>query len=80
METGLSYGINVPLCSYVGAYAFFDCSSLEQFDGKNLDIVGHSAFCFCHNLTSLNIPLCTFVYHSAFACCSKLSSINLVES
>jgi hypothetical protein len=55
----------------IGAYAFFDCTSLTNVTlGTNVTSIGDEAFCACFRLASITIPnSVTNIGESAFSYC-----------
>ena len=69
--------IDLPLCSYVSSFAFYDCDSLVSIGLPLCEYVGDAAFIGCSVLSSIALPLCSYVGSSAFQYCDSLSSIVL---
>ena len=68
--------------SYIGSYAFFDCSSLTSVTiPESVTLIGDDAFSGCSSLTSVPIPeSVTSIGNGAFYGCSSLTSVSIPES
>ena len=78
------YKLSIPMCEYVGNYAFWDNKHLCQYDDGYLNLpvcsyVGIGGFGFCSSLKSVNLPECKFIDNTAFTRCDNLESISLPE-
>ena len=67
--------------TYIGDYAFSDCSSLTSITIPDaVTYIGAGAFARCSSLTSITIPdAVTYIGESAFLSCSSLTSINIPD-
>lgn len=64
----------------VGKAAFFDCTSLKQFDFSDVSSIKEAAFYNCRSLASIKIPDgATTIAECAFYGCSGLKSIEIPE-
>jgi formylglycine-generating enzyme required for sulfatase activity len=66
----------------IGAYAFYDCTSLTSMTiGNNVTSVGDAAFIYCDRLTQVTIPnSVTNIGNDAFEYCASLSSVAIGSS
>lgn len=67
----------------IGAYAFADCTSLEEIEFGTIDTLGNNAFDGCTALKHAILPdSCTWLWTSAFKGCTALQSayINACNS
>ena len=69
--------INLPNCSYVEDYSFYNCSSLTSVTfSENFTDVGENAFENCENLNSFPYKL-NVIKKSAFSGCRSISDFDL---
>ena len=70
------------LVTSIGAYAFYECSSLSSIElPEGITSIGESLFTYCSSLSSIELPeSVTSIGDYAFYKCSSLSSIELPES
>jgi len=68
--------------TYIGSYAFYNCSSLESITiPDSVTSIGSSAFYYCSSLESITIPSSvTSIGDYAFYGCSSLTSITIPDS
>lgn len=66
----------------IGAYAFADCSALEQVDfPSTLNRIGENAFNNCSSLKDFSLPdNISSIYDFAFSGCGRVSSIHIPAS
>ena len=69
--------IDFPVCSYIGNYAFTNCSSITSVNLPECLSIGNGAFSSCISLSYVNIPNCSYIGQNAFISCKLLSSINI---
>lgn len=70
--------INLPFCSYVGDYTFYQERNLSSVSLPVCEYIGSQAFYSCSvRLMSISLPVCSFIGHSAFQNCSMLNTITL---
>ena len=69
--------VDLPVCSYVGAFTFQYCGSLSEVYLPACTSIGASAFASCANLRSVDLPECKVIGREAFYNCQKLSSLSL---
>jgi len=60
----------------IGGFAFYGCSSLVNFDLKNIEIIDGEAFFGCISLESIKLPFVTNIEADAFNTCSNLTSVT----
>ncbi len=67
--------------TFIGDYAFYNCSGLTSIDiPNNVTAIGEFAF-FCSGLTSIEIPnSVTSIGYAAFSSCKGLTSIEIPNS
>lgn len=67
--------------TFIGSWAFSDCSSLTDIDiPDNVTGIGGGAFYGCGGLTAIAVPgSVTYIGEKAFSCCGSLQSINVDE-
>lgn len=67
----------IPMCEYIGKYAFADCEKLKAVKlGENVE-VRELAFTNCKNLHKINLEGVTHVGGAAFKNCSNIESVKL---
>ena len=68
--------------SYIGEYAFYNCSSLTSVTiPNNVESIGAYAFYGCNSLTSITIPSSVRdIYNYAFNGCSSLKNLVIEDS
>ena len=70
--------ITSPNISYIGGYAFWQCSMLSYISPMpNCSYIGKAAFFSCTNLSSISIPNCSYIGEYTFYGCTNLSSISI---
>lgn len=60
----------------IGAYAFYECSSLKTADFPNVNTIGNYGFAGCASLEMVNIPKVTSMGMYAFGVCSSLKTAD----
>ena len=78
------FKLSIPMCEYVGHFAFWDNEHLCEYDDGYLNLpvcsyVGQGGFGYCSSLQRVNLPECKFIANIAFAGCYNLESISLPE-
>lgn len=68
--------VNLPNCTSIGDYAFYDCTNLSELSLPLCTYIGGSTFRGT-NITSLNLPVCSYIGYIAFALCNNLSQVSL---
>ena len=78
----IDYEGNGYTLTYIGSWAFWDCSSLTSVTIPNsVTSIGSWAFSDCSSLTSVTIPSSvTIIANEAFEDCSALTSITIPNS
>lgn len=71
--------IDFPVCSYIGNFAFTNCSSITSVNLPECLSIGNGAFSCCILLSYLNIPECKTIGSNAFFSCSSLSTVTLTN-
>ena len=64
----------------IGAFAFYNCSTLTSISFPQCSYIGSNAFYNCKSLTNVNLPQCNYIGQSAFEFCSgALDYISLPQ-
>lgn len=71
--------VNLPVCSYVGDYAFNSCSILTTVSIPKCEYIGPFAFISCSLLSSIELPMCSFVGSHAFQSCGLTGKVDIPE-
>ena len=61
---------------FVGAYAFYSCTSLTAVSFPNCTSISNSAFAYCRNLTTALFPNCINIGSYAFYNCTSLTAVS----
>ena len=69
--------VSLPMCGYIGSYAFQSCYSLSQVSLPVCESIGERAFGFCSSLTKVSLPMCSYIGSDVFSSCRSLSQISL---
>ena len=68
--------ISFPVCSYIGSFAFYSCSSLTEASFPACSYIGSYAFTSCFSLSKLSFPACSYLDYGAFQTCTSLTEIS----
>ena len=69
--------VDLPACSNVNSYGFYNQSRLTTVYLSSCSYVFESAFEMCSKLTFISLPVCTYLRNCAFKSCYALLSISL---
>ena len=69
--------VNLPECTTIGDYVFYDCSSLITVNLPNVTSIGRTDFYNCTLITEFNLPNVTSIGDAAFYNCSSVEIFNL---
>ena len=66
--------------TFIGVYAFYNCSSLTTVDLPEATSIGNYAFYNCSSLATVDLPEATSIGDYAFQSCSSLATVDLPEA
>lgn len=69
--------VKIPVCETIGAYAFRDCSTLENIDLTKVKFVGDEAFYGCNAIKSISLSACDSIGSRVFMNCVALETVDL---
>lgn len=71
--------LDLPVCTTIGSYAFYYCTSLKEVSLPECKSVALLAFADCQNLTDVVLAECESIGDNAFYYCQNLSFVILKE-
>ena len=69
--------VNLPSCSILGDYVFYQCSKLTTVSLPQVKYLNNSVFAYCSSLSSIYLPEALIIHSNAIAWCSSLTYVSL---
>lgn len=75
-ECKLLTSVNLPKATYIGTYAFENCTSLKNIS-VSVGTISSYAFSGCTSLETVDLPVTSNIQNSAFSGCTSIKNVNV---